>query len=114
LIRRHEEEARVLGVPRAAVLRAAAATQRAFARERGNSAGLALRTRSYFWKAARGASLRSREASLAVSRLILSSVVEDLSLSGRDALSVWDELERGWSDRVPAEVLEEYRVRLCA
>jgi hypothetical protein len=114
MIRRYEEEARVLGVPHAAVLGAAVATRRAFERERCNSAGLARRTRSYFWKAARGASLRSREASLAVSRLVLSSVVEDLSRSGRDARSVWDELERGWSDKVPTEVLEEYRVRLCA
>ena len=46
-------------------------------------------------------------------RFVVAAVVEDLRASGRDGEAIWDQLQRGWSDSVPDDVLEEYRLRLC-
>ncbi len=49
----------------------------------------------------------------AAARFVVAAVVEDLRASGRDGEAIWDQLQRGWSDSVPEDVLEEYRLRLC-
>ena len=49
----------------------------------------------------------------AIARVIAEAVVEDLRRTGRDGRSIFDHLRRGWSERIPPDVLEEYRVTLC-
>ena len=49
----------------------------------------------------------------AVARVIAEAVVEDLKKTGRDGRSIFDHLRRGWSERIPPDVLEEYRATLC-
>ncbi len=72
------------------------------------------RAESYFWAVVRRRLVRRRSPSPAAARFVLASVVADLVESGRDTTAVWDEIERGWSDKVPRDVLEEFRMRMCA
>lgn len=71
------------------------------------------RLEAYFAEVVRRRTVRGSAGSRAVARLVAAAVVEDLRRSGRDGLAVFDQLRRGWSERLPADVLEEYRVRLC-
>jgi hypothetical protein len=72
------------------------------------------RCRDYYWAVVRRGLVRSGGPSKACARLVLSAVIADLTESGRDPDAVWREIERGWLDRMPADVLEECRQRLCA
>jgi len=71
------------------------------------------RAEAYFSAVVRRKSLRRQGSPRAAARFVVATVVEDLRSSGRSSADIWDELERGWSQRVPVDVLEEYRLRLC-
>lgn len=92
---------------------AAAATRRAL-RDALPGDSLSRRAESYFMAVVRRRMVRSRGATRAVSRMMAESIVDDLRRSGRTADDIWRELERGWGETLPEDVLEEYRVRLCA
>jgi len=72
------------------------------------------RAEGYFWAVVRRRLVRMRRPSDATARFVLAAVVEDLLASGRDSREVWAELERGWGDKVSRDVLEEFRLRMCA
>ena len=72
------------------------------------------RIEAYFWAVVRRRVLKGGVAPRAAARLLAASVVADMRSAGRDGSDIWHELERGWSDRLPVDVLEEFRVRLCA
>jgi len=72
------------------------------------------RAEAYFWAVVRRRLVRLSAPSEATARFVLGAVVEDLLASGRGTADVWDELERGWGDKVPRDVLEEFRLRMCA
>jgi len=76
-------------------------------------AAMRRRAEAYFSAVVRRRVTRRGAAPRAAARLVVATVVEDLRASGRDAHAIWAELERGWNHGVPAEVLEEYRLRLC-
>lgn len=92
-----------------AVHRARAATVRRFAAALPVSP---VRVRAYFRTCSRRAAIR--HGGIAGSRMLLEAVVSDMRAGGRSAEDIWAELVRGWADSVPADVLEEYRVRLSA
>jgi len=98
----------------AVVEKARCATGRALAGATGNEDWLAARVEGYFWAVVRRTLVRRRTDPQSTARFVLAAVVEDLTASGRDNAAVWQEIERGWSDRVPVHVLEEYRMRLSA
>ncbi len=101
-------------VPAGIALYAARATLRALESRRLEAVRAPRRRSDYFWAVVRRRLVAVGGSSIASARLVLSAVVEDLTMAGRDSRAVWREIERGWGDRVPPEVLEEYRVRLCA
>ncbi len=72
------------------------------------------RVSAYFWGVVRRRLGRLRKPCDATSRLVLAAVVADLADCGRPAEDIWDELQRGWGDKVPQHVLEEYHGSLCA
>jgi hypothetical protein len=71
------------------------------------------RAEAYFSAVVRRRAVRRHGSPATAARFVVASVVEDLRSTGRSSADIWDELERGWSQRVPVEVLEEYRLRLC-
>jgi hypothetical protein len=71
------------------------------------------RIEAYYTAVVRKRAVRRGQPARGAAYFVIASVVEDLAQSGRSQNEIWDELERGWSRQVPAEVLEEYRVRLC-
>jgi hypothetical protein len=71
------------------------------------------RAEAYFSAVVRRKALRQSGSGRTAARYVVASVVEDLRLAGRSQADIWWELERGWSQRVPEDVLEEYRLRLC-
>jgi hypothetical protein len=71
------------------------------------------RLEAYFAAVLKRQLIRRRASPRATARLVIASVVADLESAGRDAHDIWGELDRGWRDRIPCEVLEEYRLRLC-
>lgn len=101
------------GVPEDIASDAAAATLKALGRESADHR-LTRRVRSYFWAVVRRSLVRRRSAPELRARFVLSTVAADLAQAGRSPAAVWDEIQRGWSDKVPIEVLDEYRARLCA
>ena len=68
---------------------------------------------AYFSAVVRRRVVRGSSAPKAAARFVVASVVEDLRSTGRTSADIWDELQRGWAQRVPGDVLEEYRLRLC-
>lgn len=99
--------------PEDVVTAASAATRRALRTARPG-AGLKRRASAYFGAVVRRTALRRHPSSAAAVRIVVEAVVQDLTASGRGPRAVWEEIERGWADSVPHEVLEEYRLRLCA
>ena len=65
----------------------------------------AKRADGYFWAVVRRTLVRQRRGTDVTARFVLAAVVDDLLESGRDGHEVWAELERGWSDKVPRDVL---------
>ena len=68
---------------------------------------------AYFSAVVRRRVVRRGSAPRAAARFVVASVVEDLRSTGRTGADIWDELQRGWAQRIPGDVLEEYRLRLC-
>lgn len=77
------------------------------------TAGVQRRAQAYFSACVRRATVRGGAGPRATARLVAGAVVEDLLEAGRDGATAWRELERGWSERLPEDLLEEYRLRLC-
>lgn len=71
------------------------------------------RAEAYFNAVVRRRVIRRATAPRAAARFVVASVVEDLRSTGRSSSDIWDELQRGWAERIPCDVLEEYRLRLC-
>ncbi len=92
---------------------AASATRAAFG-NRTLSRQLERRVTAYFRAVIRRRVLRRGGPKDAAARMIVATVVDDLTRAGRSADAVIEELERGWSDKVPSHVLDEFRSRLCA
>jgi hypothetical protein len=72
------------------------------------------RVEAYFSAVVRRRAVRRGQPARGAARIVVAAVVEDLRESGRDGAAIWDQLQRGWSDSVPGDVLEEYRLRLCS
>jgi hypothetical protein len=73
----------------------------------------ACRADAYFSAVVRRRSVQREQPRRAAARFVVASVIEDLRSTGRDGEAIWWELERGWNDCIPRDVLEEYRLRLC-
>lgn len=71
------------------------------------------RAEAYFSAIVRRRAVRKGQPARVAARFVVAAVVEDLRQSGRDGTAVWEALERGWTDSVPPEVMEEYRLALC-
>lgn len=71
------------------------------------------RLAAYFREIVRRRTMCGAAGPRAVARVIAEAVVADLRSTGRDGRSIFDHLRRGWSERIPPDVLEEYRVSLC-
>lgn len=71
------------------------------------------RVEAYFSAVIRRRVVRRSSAPRAAARFVVASVVDDLRSTGRTGADIWDELQRGWAQRIPGDVLEEYRLRLC-
>ncbi len=71
------------------------------------------RAEAYFSAVIRRHAVRRGQPARGAARFVVAAVVEDLRASGRDGEAIWDQLRRGWSDSVPDDLLEEYRLRLC-
>ncbi len=71
------------------------------------------RVEAYFSAVVRRRAVRRGQPTRGAARIVVAAVVEDLRASGRDGAAIWEQLQRGWSDSVPGDVLEEYRLRLC-
>ena len=71
------------------------------------------RVEAYFSAVVRRRTVRGSAGPRATARFVAAAVVQDLREAGRDGLAIWRELERGWKGRIPADLLEEYRVLLC-
>ena len=93
---------------------AAASAARAAFGNRPLTRGLESRVCAYYRAVVRRRVLRRGGPRDAAARMIVAAVVDDLTRAGRSADAVIEELERGWSDKVPSHVLEEFRTRLCA
>lgn len=81
----------------------------------GRTISLAERRRcaAYFDSVLRRRMLRGGENRQFASRVVLDTVVADLEAAGRDAADIAEELERGWSQYVPRDLIREYQLRLC-
>jgi hypothetical protein len=71
------------------------------------------RAQAYFAAVVARRALRRGQPARGAARIVVAAVVQDLRAAGRDGELIWDHLQRGWSDQVPADVLEEYRLELC-
>lgn len=102
-------------IPSHVAQRARHATARGLRVDPAAQATIALRRRAeaYFLACVRRDTVRGAAGPRAAARLVAAAVVEDLLEAGRDGAAVWRELERGWSERLPGDLLEEYRLRLC-
>jgi hypothetical protein len=102
-------------IPRAVAENAARATRSALRLAPGPiTAQSRRRVEAYFAAVVRRrVVVRRRESPRAAARFVVASIVEDLRSAGRDGADIWEELKRGWGERVPVDILEEYRLRLC-
>lgn len=101
------------GVATSTAERAGRATRQAFDGMRTDHALIA-RVKAYFWATVRRLVARDATSEDAKARFLLSALVADLRDSGRTREAIWDEIERGWAQRFPIHVLDEFRDRQCA
>lgn len=101
------------GVAASTAERAGRATRLAFGAAPPEHA-LVARAQAYFWTTVRRLVTRDTASEEARARFLLSALVADLRESGRTREAIWDEIERGWAQRFPAHVLDEFRDRQCA
>ncbi|MGV8082118.1 MAG: hypothetical protein AB2L09_00560 [Coriobacteriia bacterium] len=71
------------------------------------------RASAYFDAVVRRNVLRRGASRETAAPYLIAADLADLKATGRDAERAWEELRRGWSHRVPEEVLEPFRARLC-
>ncbi len=102
-----------LSASSAAIHAARTATVRKFGRDTTLGPREQMRARAYFDAVIRRRSVRRGQPARAAAHYVAAAVVEDLRAAGRDGRAIWAELDRGWRDSVPSDVLEEYRLRLC-
>lgn len=102
-------------IPEAVAARARAATERAIGLESHLPASMTARRRAeaYFASVIQRVTVNGEAGPRATARLVAAAIVNDLREAGRDGDHIWAELERGWSRRLPADLLEEYRLQLC-
>jgi len=102
-------------VPRSVAENIAETTVRRLSFDRGRHADAQDRRRlaAYYREVVRRRTMCGTAGPRAVARVIAEAVVEDLRSTGRDGRSIFDHLRRGWSERIPPDVLEEYRATLC-
>lgn len=105
--------AQVRGVPQEVAQKADRATLRALG-HLGLSARDRARVRAYHAGVVRRESVRSRAGSPVAARFIAAAVIQDLRSSGRSDDAVFEELRRGWSDKLPADLLEQLGRQMCA
>ena len=72
------------------------------------------RLKAYFDAVATRRLIRARAGGDMVTRLVASSIVADLIAGGRSSAAAYCELEHGWGNTMSRELLEEFRMRLCA
>lgn len=96
--------------------KARAATARAMRIPAGAPATIAVKRRAqaYFSAVIRRSTVRGTAGGRATARLVVAAVVADLEEAGRSGADIWRELERGWSERLPDDLMDEYRTALCA
>lgn len=112
VLARCDAEARGRDVPEEAIAAARRATARAAAGWTGGVS--ATRLRRYFDRVVNAHVVRRADAGRAAARIMVATVVAELRETGRDDGAVLDELERGWAGRIPVDILDEVRARLCA
>jgi hypothetical protein len=102
-------------IPPLVAERARQATARAMRARPDSPAGFSLANRAdaYFTACVRRATVRGGAGPRAAARMVAAAVVADLLDAGRDGAAAWSELERGWSERLPEDLLEEFRLKLC-
>jgi hypothetical protein len=102
-------------IPSDVAARAREATERAIALQAHQTVSLSTRrrTEAYFTSVVQRVAARGGAGPRATARLVAAAIVDDLREGGRDGENIWAELERGWGGRLPADVLEEYRMQLC-
>ncbi len=102
-------------IPPLVAERARQATARAMRMDLNAPAGFSLanRAEAYFTACVRRATVRGGAGPRAAARMVAAAVVADLLDAGRDGAAAWSELERGWSERLPEDLLEEFRLKLC-
>jgi hypothetical protein len=101
-------------VPESVAEEARAATRLAVSGDGGPAkAHVRRRASAYFSAVVRHRLWRRDSPPRATARLVIESVVADLRAAGRCGADIWDELQRGWTQRVPSDVLDEYRAQLC-
>ena len=71
------------------------------------------RAEAYFSAVVRRSVVRRSTSPRAAARFVVASVVQDLRSGGRNGTDIWRELEVGWAQRIPRDLLEEYRLELC-
>lgn len=70
------------------------------------------RIEAYFWAVVRRSAARRDADAVLSGRYLIASVVSDLRSGGLSDGRILDELESCWADRVPQEVMDEFRSRL--
>lgn len=105
------------GVPPEVTQRAVDATLRAMRRDGSDPAEvserLLRRSSAYFRAVVRRSSVRRSAAPALSARFVVETIVHDLRAAGVDGARIWREIDSGWSGRLPADLLEEYRAVLC-
>jgi len=71
------------------------------------------RAEAYFSAVVQRSAVRRSASPRAAARFVVASVVQDLRSAGRSGTDIWRELEVGWAQRIPGDLLEEYRLELC-
>jgi hypothetical protein len=103
-----------LDVPDRLAREAASSTAHALSEAGDCGSALELRVPRYYRRVLARVLTRSATASRARARVLARAVVNELRSSGRGDLDVYRNLARGWGESIPADILEEYRVLLCA
>ncbi len=101
------------GAPESLVGYAAEVTARTFS-GRTYSQEVERRAARYFDAVVRRRLVTLHGTTEGAARLVIDSVIADLSDSGRDGKAIWAEIERGWTASLAPVVREEYRRQLCA
>lgn len=99
-------------IPADVAARAARITVRNLAPSGSVSIRETRRLDAYFWAIVRRSAARRDADSVLSGRYLIGSVVSDLRAGGMSDGRILDELEACWADRVPREVMDEFRSRL--